>query len=57
MAVFLLIFFEHPDWRERRTWWIGLILMLGYHAPFWIGDPPLPHPMRQRRLSMSLWIS
>ena len=42
MAVFLLLFFGTPPWRTSATWWIGFILMLGYYAPFWIGEPFLP---------------
>ena len=39
MAVFLLLFFGPSMWRTPVTWWIGLVLMLGYYAPFWIGEP------------------
>ena len=39
MAVLILVFFGPPPWRTPVTWWIGLILMLGYYAPFWIGEP------------------
>jgi hypothetical protein len=39
MAVFLLLFFGSARWRTPVTWWIGLVLMLGYYAPFWIGEP------------------
>ena len=42
MAVFLLLMFGPGRWRIPVTWWIGLILMLGYYAPFWIGMPFLP---------------
>ena len=42
MAVFLLLFFGSAQWRTPVTWWVGLILMLGYYAPFWIGEPFLP---------------
>lgn len=42
MAMFLLVFFGPSRWRTPETWWIGLILMLGYYAPFWIGEPFLP---------------
>ncbi|USQ71715.1 hypothetical protein NF552_00140 [Roseomonas mucosa] len=42
MAVFLLTFFGPSGWRTPITWWIVLILMLGYYAPFWIGEPFLP---------------
>ena len=39
MAVFLLLFFGTPPWRTSATWWVGFILMLGYYAPFWVGEP------------------
>jgi hypothetical protein len=42
MVVFLLLFFGSARWRTHNTWWIGLVLMLGYYAPFWIGEPFLP---------------
>jgi hypothetical protein len=42
MAVFVLLFFGSARWRTPVTWWIGLVLMLGYYAPFWIGEPFLP---------------
>lgn len=42
MAVFLLLFFGSDQWRMPATWWICLILMLGYYTPFWIGEPFLP---------------
>ncbi|MBC7800778.1 MAG: hypothetical protein H7Z10_09150 [Gemmatimonadaceae bacterium] len=42
MAVLLLVFFGSERWRTPVTWWVSLILMLGYYAPFWIGAPALP---------------
>ncbi len=42
MAVFLAVFFGHPSLRTRGTWWLILVLMLGYYAPFWIGQPFVP---------------
>ena len=42
MAVFLLLFFGPQQWRTRVAWWICLVLMLGYYAPFWIGEPFQP---------------
>lgn len=39
MAVFLLLFFGPHRWRTPLTWWIAFVLMLGYYAPFWIGEP------------------
>ena len=39
MGVFLIVFFG-PAWlRTRAIWWGLLILMVGYYAPFWIGEP------------------
>ncbi len=42
MVVFVLLFFGPARWRMPFTWSICLILMLGYYAPFWIGEPFLP---------------
>lgn len=42
MAVLLLIFFGPHRWRTSFAWWTSLILMLGYYAPFWLGEPFLP---------------
>ncbi len=42
MVVLLLIFFGSKNWRTPKTWWVGLILMIGYYAPFWIGTPFVP---------------
>ena len=42
VVVFLFLFFGSARWRTPATWWIGFILMLGYYAPFWIGEPFLP---------------
>jgi len=42
MVVFLAVFFGPPSLRTRGTWWLILVLMLGYYAPFWIGEPFLP---------------
>ncbi|MEM9649469.1 MAG: hypothetical protein AAF969_13400 [Bacteroidota bacterium] len=39
MSVLLLIFFGHKNWRIPKTWWVALIVMVGYYAPFWIGAP------------------
>jgi hypothetical protein len=39
MGVFLLLFFGPTHWRTAVAWWICLVLMLGYYAPFWIGEP------------------
>ncbi len=42
MLILLLIFFGNKSWRTPKTWWIGLILIIGYYAPFWIGTPFVP---------------
>lgn len=42
MLTLLLIFFGKSEWRTSKTWWIALILMVGYYAPFWIGTPFYP---------------
>lgn len=39
MAAILLIIFAAPKLRSRLTWWVMLILMIGFYAPFWIGTP------------------
>ena len=42
MIILLILFFGRRSWRTPKTWWIGLILMIGYYAPFWIGTPFVP---------------
>jgi hypothetical protein len=39
IAVLLLVFFGKPWFRTTATWWIALVLMIGYYSPFWIGMP------------------
>ena len=39
IVVLLLVFFGKPSFRNVATWWIGLILMIGYYSPFWVGMP------------------
>ncbi len=39
MAAILLIVFAAPRYRTPVTWWVMLILMIGFYAPFWIGTP------------------
>ena len=39
MAAILLIVFAAPKYRSPLTWWVMLILMVGFYAPFWIGTP------------------
>ena len=42
MVVLTSIFFGKKSWRTPKTWYISLILMVGYYAPFWIGNPFYP---------------
>ena len=39
MAAILVVLFMKPEQRSPAAWWIMLILMLGFYAPFWIGLP------------------
>jgi hypothetical protein len=39
MTVFIVSFFGSAEFRTRQTWWLVLILMVGYYASFWIGSP------------------
>ncbi|HEX6995522.1 MAG TPA: hypothetical protein VF339_15415 [Gammaproteobacteria bacterium] len=39
MAAILVILFAAPRYRTPITWWVVLILMIGFYAPFWIGVP------------------
>ena len=39
MAVILLILFAATRFRTPLTWWVMVILMVGFYAPFWIGVP------------------
>ena len=39
MAAILLILFAAPKHRTPVTWWVMLILMIGFYAPFWVGTP------------------
>ena len=39
MAAVLVIVFAAPRVRNPTMWWIMLILMFGFDAPFWIGVP------------------
>lgn len=39
MAAILVIVFAAPRFRTRVTWWVMLILMVGFYAPFWVGAP------------------
>ena len=35
----LIILFAAPRYRTPVTWWVALVLMLGYYLPYWIGIP------------------
>ena len=39
MAAILLILFAAPKYRNPVAWWVMLILMIGFYAPFWVGVP------------------
>lgn len=39
ITVMLLVFFGAPRFRSGATWWICLILLIGYYSPFWVGIP------------------
>ena len=39
ITVVLLVFFADARLRQPFTWWICLILLLGYYLPYWIGMP------------------
>ena len=42
MAAILVILFAAPRFRTPITWWVMLILMIGFYAPFWVGVPFMP---------------
>ena len=39
MAAILVIMFAAPRFRTPVSWWVVLILMVGFYAPFWAGTP------------------
>ena len=39
MIAILVILFAGQNVRTPTTWWVVLILMIGFYAPFWIGTP------------------
>ena len=39
MAAILIILFAAPRFRSSLNWWIMLVLMIGFYAPFWVGVP------------------
>ena len=53
MAAILVILFAAPRFRSPTMWWVMLILMFGFYAPFWVGTPFMgrtsPRPACPRR--------
>lgn len=39
MAAILVLIFAAPRYRTSIAWWVMLILMVGFYAPFWVGTP------------------
>ena len=39
IAVLILLCFGPAKFRNASTWWVALILMIGYYSPFWVGMP------------------
>ena len=39
MGVVLFVFFGRPQNRNPGTWWICLMVLVGYYAPYWVGMP------------------
>ena len=39
IVVLLLVFFGSPRFRNMASWWLCLLLMIGYYSPFWVGIP------------------
>jgi hypothetical protein len=39
MAAILVMIFAAPKYRTTVAWWVMLILMIGFYAPFWVGTP------------------
>lgn len=35
MIVILILMFMPADSRDRRSWWIMMIILAGYYSPFW----------------------
>ncbi|MEX6625347.1 hypothetical protein [Tenacibaculum salmonis] len=42
MVILIFIFFGNKTWRTPKTWYVSLILIIGYYAPFWVGTPFYP---------------
>ena len=39
ITVLMIVMFAKDWFRTPATWWICLILMIGYYSPFWVGIP------------------
>lgn len=39
IVLLLVVFFGSSTFRTKGTWWLALIAMIGYYAPFWVGMP------------------
>ncbi len=39
MVAILIILFVVPRYRNPAMWWVMLVLMIGFYAPFWVGVP------------------
>ena len=39
MVAILAILFVAPQYRNPAMWWVMVILMIGFYAPFWVGVP------------------
>ncbi len=39
MVAILIILFVAPRYRNPAMWWVMLVLMIGFYAPFWVGVP------------------
>lgn len=39
MTAVLLLIFSPAKWRNPVGWWVIIVLLVGYYAPFWIGIP------------------
>lgn len=35
----LVVFFAGTCFRTPATWWLSLIVLVGYYSPFWVGMP------------------
>lgn len=39
IIVVLVVFFANRNFRTNATWWLSLIVLIGYYSPFWVGMP------------------